>query len=259
MAESAVMRLEVMLPEIVNFEERGIFSKEELKVIMAHRRKHEYSIASRAAKLDDYMSYISHEIRTEIDRRERYAKLNIKKETPRDFTIVQRIHYLFSRCLSKYSSDVSVWTQYIEFCVTSGSSSAMTRTIMRAIKRHPRVASFRIMAADRELQLGNLLSARKLLMLAVRAKTDNRCLIWEQLFKLECLALYRKLVVPEAGPESTAAAMVVVRHAMVDLAEHGGQERFLTFCRCAFEGLELSLMGFPHPSGMDRLRDMIVV
>lgn len=260
MAESAIMRLEIMLPEIVGFDERGIFSKDELKTIMAARRAFEYAIASRSAKLDDYMSYIGHEIKTEIDRRERYAKLGIKRETARDFTIVKRIHSLFDRCLSKYSSDVGVWKKYIEFCVSSGSSSALTRTLMRAIKRHPRAAQFRILAADRELQMGNLIGARKLLMLAVRAKTDDRCLVWEQLFKLECVSLFRKATAADDSNVvslNTNAAMVVVRHGIKDLAALDTSERFVQFSLEAFEALELSLMGYKAPDGMAELGDLL--
>ena len=254
MAESAVMRLEVMLPEVMNFEERGIFTKDELKLIMAHRRKFEYAIASRTAKLEDFMSYIDHEIKVEVDRRERYANMNIKKETPRDFSVVQRIHYLFSRCISKYSSDVEVWKKYIDFCITSGSSTALTKATMRAIKRHPRVALFRVMAADRELQIGSLLGARKMLMLAVRAKTDDRSLIWEQLFKLECLALHRKATGAEVTT-SANTAVVVVRHGLADLGL--SSRRFSEFCREALETLEMSLLGFPEPEGMDALRTIV--
>ena len=270
MADSAVMRLEEMLPEVVSFEERGVFTKEELKNIMGMRRKYEYSIASRSASLQDYMRYIDHEIKLEIDRRERFEKLNIKKEGPRDFTIVQRVHFLFGRCLSKYSADIAVWKKCLEFCVNSGSSAAMARTLMRAIKRHPRVAEFRIMAADRELQLGGLVGSRKQLMLAVRAKTDNRCLIWEQLFKLECVALHRQvtkntLLVAEKSevPEETQrvvsaqTAVVVVRHGLRDLADLGKVEAFRAFCKEALESLEMSILGYPEPANMESLREII--
>jgi hypothetical protein len=276
MAETAMFKLEEMLPEATYFIERDVFTREEMKTIMDRRRLLELGVNSRAASLKDYMSYINHEIQVECDRRDRYEKVNIKKSSPRDFSIVQRIHSLFNRCLSKYSSDISMWNKYIEFCSTSGSSSALTKVIMRAIKRHPRAAAFRVIAADRELQQGGLVAARKLLMRAVRVKTDDRLAIWQQLLKLECAALHRIITMPltltktaespeklEGVPESRKmipscqAALVVYRHGAKDLAEIGKADAFKEFATEALDALEMSVLGYETPRDMEHLRDAI--
>ena len=259
MADTALMKLEGMLPEATYFIEKGIFSDKEMKRIMDERRVLELAVNSRAATLRDYMSYINHEIRTECERRERFEKLNIKKTTARDFSIVQRIHALFNRCIFKYSADVSVWLKYIEFCSTSGSSNALSKIVMKAIKRHPRVASFRILAADRELQQGSLIAARKLLMRAVRIKTDNQLAVWQQLLKLECTAIY-KLVTSsseEGASPSCGAAGVVFKHALRDLASVGKAETFRAFAREAVEALEMSILGFQAPKDLPDLHALI--
>lgn len=260
MADAALLRLERMLPEVTYFVERQVFTEKEMKRIMDERRVLEMAIHSRATCLKDYMSYIKHEIQVECDRRERFAQLKIQRSTPRDFTIVKRIHSLFRLCLGKYSSDLSVWNQYIEFCTASGCNQALSRVIMMAIKRHPRVASFRVIAADRELQQGTLVSARKLLMRAIRIKTDNRLMIWSQLFKLECSAIH-KLVsserVPDGPAPSCKAATVVYRHALADLPEVGKVSNFITFAKEAFEALEIAILGFPEPADLQEFRETI--
>ena len=259
MAEAALMKLEEMLPEATYFIEKGVFTDKEIKKIMDERRVLELAVNSRASCLRDYMSYINHEIHTECDRRERYEKLNVKKTGPRDFTIVQRIHNLFNRCVSKYSADVSVWLKYIEFCSTSGSSNALSKIIMKAIKRHPRVASFRVVAADRELQQGGLVAARKLLMRAVRIRTDNQLAIWQQMFKLECTAVHKLVTAPGENtvPPTCAAAGVVFKHALRDLATSGQTENFKKFAVEAVEALEMSILGFQEPQDMSTLRELI--
>ena len=268
MSEGVVIRLEAMLPECVYFEERGIFDKSELAIIMASRRKFEYSIASRQTKLADYLSYIEHEIQVECKRRQKFEELNIKKTQIRDFAIVGRIHSLFSRCLNKYSADVSVWQRYIDFCVQSGGSNHLSKVLMRAIKRHPRNARFRIMSANRELQQGSLIAARKLLMRAVRVKTDDQCLVWQQLFKLECAGIHRAVTgtVCAGNTESSAneqktslpapscqPAMVVFRHALRDLSTIGRSDEFVQYAREAVATLEMSVLGYTQPSALDEL------
>jgi hypothetical protein len=280
MAESVVIKLEEMLPEAAYFIEKGVFSEKEMRSIMSERRVHELALASRSCALRDYLNYINHEIKTECERRERYESLKIQKLCPRDFTVVQRVHSLFTRCLSKFGHDVSVWQKYIEFCTSSGSSGSLSRALMRAIQRHPRVASFRIIAADRELQLGGLISARKLLMRAIRIKTDNQLLLWQQLFKLELSAIHKlvtsALSVDASSTEASAptsqeesgkparpvptcqAAAVVYRHALRELSTHGkAGESFQVFARGAFETLEMSIIGFGAPKDLEVLQDLI--
>lgn len=269
-----MIRLEEMLPECTHFEERGVFTKSEIGGFMAWRRKYEYSVASRQAKLADYISYIEHEIDIECKRRARFEELKIKNSNNRDYTIIQRIHSLFNRCLAKYSSDVTVWQRYIDFCVQSGSSKQLTRALMRAIKRHPRNAKFRIMSANCELQQGSLISARKLLMRAVRSKTDDRCLIWQQLFKLECAGIHRAVTgtsvagntesssIEESNKElapipSCQPAIVVFKHGIRDLADIGKSEDFLEYAREATSALEMSVLGYTQPAHLDELLSIV--
>jgi hypothetical protein len=276
MAETAMLRLEEMLPEATYFIDKEVFTRQEMKKIMDERRVLELGVNSRTSSLKDFMSYINHEIKVECDRRERYEKMNILKAGPRDFTIIQRIHTLFNRCVSKYSSDVSVWQKYIEFCSTSGGSSALSKVIMRAIKRHPRAASFRVIAADRELQQGGLIAARKLLMRAVRIKTDDQLMIWQQLFKLECAAIHRMITIGSAQAKSTEsaaaaeqrhpaqkvipscqAAIVVFTHAQRELAQIGRAQAFKSFAIEAVDSLEMALLGFESPQDMEQIKDVI--
>lgn len=278
MAETAVLRLEEMLPEVVHLEERGIFTKDELKVIMTSRRKFEYAICSRATTLKDFMQYIQHEIDIECIRRKKFTALNIKTTVSKDASILQRIHSIFNRALSKFSSNVDLWDKYIEFCASAGSSNQLNKILMRAIKRHPRASKFRILAADRELQLGALSEARKLLMRAIRVKTDEHTLVWEQLFKLECVAVHRMVTAP---PKSTRAeatatdndgepetegplpscepALVVFKHGLADLSKGSKNDtsKFIQFAMDAFSALEMSILGFKQPLGLASLKSTI--
>jgi U3 small nucleolar RNA-associated protein 6 len=276
MADSATLRLEDMLPEVAHFQERNIFTKDELSAIMLARRKFEYAICSRSANLQDYMKYIQHEIDLECRRRQKFQDLKIKKTGPKDASIIRRVHDLFGRCVSRYSSDIDLWTKYIDFCASSGSSNQLNRALIKAIKRHPRVARFRVLSADRELQLGALSEARKLLMRAIRVKTDNHRMIWEQLFKLECVAVHRMVTAPSSAEKTEASepspekpvstviascqpACVVLKHGMADLAKLNQIEvdRFIRFASEAVNTLDMSILGFAPPVGLEELKDLV--
>ena len=279
MADSVLMKLEEMLPEAAYFMEKEVFTEKEMRDIMTERRAHELAVNSSCYTIRDFLNYINHEIETECRRRERYEELKIKKQGPRDTSIIQRIHSLFNRCILKFSHDLSVWQKFIEFCASSGSSKALNRVLMRAIKRHPRVASLRIIAADRELHQGNLNGARKLLMRTVRIGTDNQLLAWEQLFKLECVAVHRIVTTPlktkaqstegtcptdeESEPTAVSspscqAAMVVYRHAVKDLSSNTlALKKFNEFVREALESLEMSILGFTEPQCFEQLKEAV--
>jgi U3 small nucleolar RNA-associated protein 6 len=265
MAEKAQLNLEEMLPEIVHFEKREVFSKEELREVMANRRKFEYALISRSATLEDYMSYIDHEISLELRRRSRYQDLGIKKVNSIDHSVIGRIHSLFGRCLIKFSSNVKIHIKYIEFCANTGATSALTKALTKAIQRHPRSATLRILAADRELQLGGLDAARRLLMKAIRMKMDNQLLIWEQFFKLECSAIHRIVTTSssEDGQEQRkphcSPVIVVFTSACKDLLSIGKPivDKFRDYARESIETLEMSILGYSEPEKFEELKEIV--
>ena len=268
-----------MLPEVTYFVERKVFTERETKELMMERRAFEMAINSRAYTVRDYLNYINHEINIECTRRDRYEKMKLKQQNHRDGAIIRRVFDLFNRCLTKFSHDTAVWHKYIEFCASSGSSTVLNKVLMRAIKRHPRETSFRLIAADRELQVGNLIGARKLLMRSVRIRTTNQGLIWQQLFKLECVAIHKLVTSPigshahstesaEPRPDgeekaepitpSCQTAIVVYNHGLKDLGSNSKDvEGFKTFAREAVDSLEMSIIGFPEPSYLEELKNTV--
>jgi hypothetical protein len=97
-------------------------------------------------------------------------------------------------------------------------------------------------------------------MRAVRIKTDDRLLIWSQLFKLECAALHKQITsaaTKEGSEASCQAATVVYRHAVSDLSEVGKVDMFKRFAAEAFDALETSTLGYKAPADLEQLRDTI--
>ncbi len=58
MADTVAYLLEEMIPELEDFERRGLFTRPEIKRIVAARREHEYRLKRRAALKEDFLRAI---------------------------------------------------------------------------------------------------------------------------------------------------------------------------------------------------------
>lgn len=77
MAETVHFMLEQMLPELEDLEDRGIFSSEEVKAIVARRTDSEYKLKRRIPRKADFLRYIQAEINLErlrVHRRKRLGE-----------------------------------------------------------------------------------------------------------------------------------------------------------------------------------------
>ena len=58
MADTVAYLMEEMIPELEDFERRGLFTRREIKRIVAARREHEYRLKRRAALKEDFLRAI---------------------------------------------------------------------------------------------------------------------------------------------------------------------------------------------------------
>ncbi|KAJ3037010.1 U3 snoRNP protein [Rhizophlyctis rosea] len=203
MADSVQYHLERMLPELEDFEKRGIFSKQEVKSIIKRRTDLEYSIHRLSPLKSDFLRYIEYEINLERLRKKRKRRMGLDKEDKErsqgvgkkqkqknrlaDFSIQRRIHGLYGKALRKFGGDVELWVQYFEWSKSVGSSKALGRSFARAIQLHPTKPMFWIMAAAWEFEEnGNMNSARVLLQRGLRLNPKSEKM-WLEYFKLELL------------------------------------------------------------------------
>ncbi|KAJ3089957.1 U3 snoRNP protein [Quaeritorhiza haematococci] len=203
MGDSVHYHLERMLPELKDLEEKGIFSKTEIKSIVKQRTSFEYALHRRISKKSDFLRYIEYEINLERLRRKRKKRLGLdqtatksdKKDntksgpvvTVSDFSLVKRIHSLYQKTLKKFGGDEALWVQYFEWCKSVGSSKALGRNFAKAIQLHPTKPTFWIAAASYEFsENNNITSSRVLLQRGIRINPECTKL-WIEYFKLELL------------------------------------------------------------------------
>ena len=58
MADTVAYLMEEMIPELEDFERRGLFTRREIKRVVAARRDHEYRLKRRAALKEDFLRAI---------------------------------------------------------------------------------------------------------------------------------------------------------------------------------------------------------
>ena len=125
-----------------------------------------------------------------------------------DFSLQQRIHFLFVRALRKFNGDVRLWLQHIEYCRQTHSQTLLLRAYAGAIQSHPLEPGFWIMAAAYEFEelsdvkaarctplfvllcCGSLMIVVALLHRALRLMRESTTL-WLEYCRLELVFLYR--------------------------------------------------------------------
>ena len=111
MADYIEMVMERMLPELKDFEEKGMFTAEEISSIVAQRRSHEYILRRKKtiSVSDDYLHAIQYELDLDSLRKKRKNDRGIKKVSISDYGCMKRIQFLFDRALKSMSGDIKWW------------------------------------------------------------------------------------------------------------------------------------------------------
>lgn len=188
MAEAVQQQMEQMIPELEDFERKGLFTKLEIKSIMKKRSHFEYALRRRITQKIDYLRYIQYELNLDTLRRERKKRLKItRNNSVSDHSITKRIHFLFHRAIKKFKSDFKLWVEYFEFCKKSSSLKLLGKAYAMALQSHPSEANLWILAAKHEFEdNSNIVAARILLQRGLRMNPTSE-LLWREYFRLELL------------------------------------------------------------------------
>lgn len=186
MSESVRYFLESRVPELEDLFKKGLFSKDEIKEVVAKRTKFEHKIKRRGAILEDFLAYIQYETELEQTRKQRYEMLNIRsKHSVSDHSIVKYILSLYRRAVTKFRGNMTLWDQYINFARESKSDKSLPKILASALQLHPESVDIWIKAANWELKhLNNPASARALFLRGIRINKESK-LLWFEYFRME--------------------------------------------------------------------------
>ncbi|KAG8785644.1 U3 snoRNP protein [Ceratobasidium sp. 428] len=188
---------EQMLPELKEFEEKGIFSQSETRAILKQRTAFESALIRRVALKSDYIKYVQYEITLEALRKKRVARLNATetKTSLSDYSIIRRQFYVLERAVRKFKNDVSLWIHYIELAKSNRARALVAKLCSRALSLHPNSTPLYIIAASHELDTTlSPAGARALLQRGLRINPESVAL-WTEYVRMElgyCEGLRRR-------------------------------------------------------------------
>ncbi|XP_022926883.1 U3 small nucleolar RNA-associated protein 6 homolog [Cucurbita moschata] len=193
MADVVQFRLEGMLDELDDLEQRGLFSRREIAEIVKQRRKFEYRLKRPCPLKQDYVAYIDYE--THLDSLRRLRKKAVSRELKKqgnkkmrksvsDFACVKRILYIYRLAVSRYKGDIDLWFRYLEFC-RAQKNGRMKKVLAQLIRFHPKVPGVWVYAAAWEFDHDtNVDAARSLMLSGLRVCPTSEDL-WVEYLRME--------------------------------------------------------------------------
>lgn len=188
MAEVVQSHVEEMLPEVYELQQLGVLSPSEAKSVIKTRTDFEYKMRRRISKKQDFLHFIDYELKLEKLKTSRIAKLGLNdvSEGAR-YRSLQRIHFIFQKCLKKYKTDVALWIRYIMYCKRIGSIRSLGLAFVESLKHNPQCTALWILSAKNEMEGNkNMTAARSIFLQALKFNPESAKL-WTEYFRLEVL------------------------------------------------------------------------
>ncbi|KAL4452190.1 hypothetical protein ABPG75_007852 [Micractinium tetrahymenae] len=192
MADTVRYLMEEMVPELEALEERGYFSRAEIRAIVQRRQDFEYALKRMAALKQDYLRYIDYEGRLEELRCARRKSRGISgKKALAEFCIIRRIHFIYERAARKFRGDLGLWSRWLRFCQATGSRRQMSKVLTRALQLHSGCAALWTHAAAWEFEANQNAAAARALMQRGLRMCKHAPQLWHEYFRLELLYALR--------------------------------------------------------------------
>jgi hypothetical protein len=200
MADQVQYIMDRMSSTFRKMEKLNLFTREEVKSIVKKRTDYEYLMQRRQLLVSDVYGYIKYELNLEKLRvirssressqdavRNEGESLKDRKDAIRNIqaAFVRHISYVFERAIRRFTSEMSLWTDYIAFLRDKQSNTLLNAIYGRALSLHPKEEDFWLQAAIHELDINNNShAARVILQRSLRSNKTSKKL-WLRYFQLE--------------------------------------------------------------------------
>ena len=188
MAEVVQSHIEDMLPEVYELQQLGVLTSAEGKSVIKTRTDFEYKMRRRISKKQDFIRFIEYELKLEKLKQSRISQLGLNdiSEGAR-YRSLQRIHFIFQKCLRKYKNDIPLWIRYIKYCKQVSSTRSLGLAFVESLKHNPNCIKLWIMSAKNEMEVNkNVSAARSIFLQAIKFNSKSSEL-WSEYFRLEVL------------------------------------------------------------------------
>lgn len=183
-SDKARFYLEQSVPELKEYERKKIFTTDEITAIAKKRSDFEHKINSRGSSTTDYARYAEFEINVDALRRKRVKRLNVKSPAHNG---QRRIFFVFDRGTRKFSGDLGLWMQNIEYAKRQKAYKKLSQILTNALRLHPMKAELWTWAAQYAVEEnGDMTEARSYMQRGLRFCNHSRSL-WLEYCKLELI------------------------------------------------------------------------
>lgn len=157
MADKVRYYLEQSVPELEDLQNKGLFERKEITMIMRRRTDFEQRIQGRTCQPRDFIRYTEFESNLEKLRLKRYrrlAEVNLvkTKTSVSDWAGVRRILFTFDRATRKFPSDLDLWLRYLALAKEHGAIKVVYKVYSKLLQLQPRNIDAWLSAAKYEFE-----------------------------------------------------------------------------------------------------------
>ncbi|USP73126.1 hepatocellular carcinoma-associated antigen 66 [Curvularia clavata] len=182
-SDKARFYLEQSATELNELERKKIFSREEIGSIAKKRSDFEHIINARGSHPEDYMRYIEFEKNVDALRRKRIKRLGVRYKGSGQRTI----YLLYNRATRKFSGDLTLWMQYIDFARRDKAYKRLNDIFTSVARLHPTKPDIWILAANYFMDTqADITNARSYMQRGLRFCKSQETM-WLEYAKLETI------------------------------------------------------------------------
>ncbi|OAL38830.1 hypothetical protein AYO20_02036 [Fonsecaea nubica] len=181
-SDKARFFLEQSIPELKEYERKGIFSAEEITSIARKRSDFEHKINARGSTPADFARYAEFEINVDALRRKRVKRLGVKSTAHNG---KRRIFFVFDRGTRKHPGDIGLWMEAIDFARKQKAYKKLQEMLTQVLRLHPTKSDLWIHAAQYAMEdNGDITEARSYMQRGLRFCRGSKAM-WLEYARLE--------------------------------------------------------------------------
>ncbi|KAI0454614.1 U3 small nucleolar RNA-associated protein 6-domain-containing protein [Xylaria acuta] len=174
-AEKARFYLEQAVPQLREFEAKGIFNPDEIRSLVRKRTDYEHIVLSPGNKAQDWLNYVAWERSLEALRAKRCRRLEIRASSRH--TGEGRVFGILERSVNRHSGSLELWKEYLSYATKMRATKRYRKVMTRALRMHPAKPELWVLAGQRSARNGDMHAARGFFMRGSRFCTRDP-IIW---------------------------------------------------------------------------------
>jgi U3 small nucleolar RNA-associated protein 6 len=165
-AEKARFFLEQAVPQLREFESKGIFTADEIRSLVRKRTEYEHLVLSPGNKAQDWLNYVAWERSLEALRAKRCRRLEIKASSKH--VGEGRVFGILERSVNRHPGSLELWKEYLAFARHTRATKRYRKVMTRALRLHPGKPELWVLAGQKSARNGDMQAARAFFMRGAR-------------------------------------------------------------------------------------------